>query len=115
VRYESSKQEPVETAEAIRRIFEAVERDELDARPGLVARLDGQLAPWKLVSAIDQSRAWMTPPVETGGSGLRVGYLYLGRTLDLRQAAARQVRCMRLRGTRLRCEVYIRRCGGGRP
>jgi hypothetical protein len=36
-----SKQELVEAAEAIRRIIDAVERGELDAPPGLVARLDG--------------------------------------------------------------------------
>jgi hypothetical protein len=36
-----SKQELIEAAEAIRRIIEAVERSELDAPPGLVARLDG--------------------------------------------------------------------------
>jgi hypothetical protein len=45
----------VEAAEAIRRIIDAVERGELDAPPGLVARLDGATRALEALAEADPS------------------------------------------------------------
>jgi hypothetical protein len=47
----SSKRELVEAAEGIRRIIDSVERGELDAPPGLLARLDGAARALEVLAA----------------------------------------------------------------